>query len=75
MTLIQNLATHDDEYVTVSELAVYWKVSERSIHYWVAQGALPSKKFGRLVRIRTVDALAYGRRPEPVFVPVVGGDL
>ena len=51
------------KFVTVSELADYWHVSERSIYRHILKGALPVVRigpFGRL-RIRTRDALSYGR--------------
>ena len=51
------------KFVTVSELAGYWRVSERTVYRHILKGALPVVRigpFGRL-RIRTRDALRYGR--------------
>lgn len=60
---IQNIASHSGEFVTVSELAHYWHVSERTIYRHILKGALTAVRigpYGRL-RLRTRDALEYGR--------------
>lgn len=63
MLKVQDLTSHAGEFVTVSELARYWHVSERTIYRHILKGALPAVRigpFGRL-RLRTRDALNYGR--------------
>ena len=63
MLKVQDLTSHPVKFVTVSEVAHYWHVSERTIYRHILKGALPVVRigpFGRL-RIRTGDALNYGR--------------
>lgn len=63
MAKVHDLGNHFGEFVTVSELARYWRVSGRTIYRHILKGALPAVRigpFGRL-RLRTRDALNYGR--------------
>lgn len=70
MTGIRDLDTHPATHVTVAELAAYWRVTDRAIHYWVAKGSLPAVRTGRLIRIRTEDARRFGRPKEIVTGPL-----
>ena len=70
MTMIVDLSTHSEKHVTVAELAAYWRVSERSVHYYVAKGALKASRVGRLIRIRTEDARLFGRPRDITMGPI-----
>jgi excisionase family DNA binding protein len=70
MSPITDLAKHPETYVTVAELARYWRVAERTVQYQVQKGALPATRVGRSIRIRTVDARAFGRIEDVVTGPV-----
>lgn len=60
-----SLATRDADdapAVSVSRLAAFWGVSERTIRRDIAKGALPAYRLpGGQIRIRTADARRYGR--------------
>jgi excisionase family DNA binding protein len=59
---IQNLATHAAPYVTVRELAEYWRVSQRQIRQRIATGHLSGLRLGpRICRISVASALAFER--------------
>ena len=63
MAKVDDLRAHSGEFVTVSELAHYWHVSERTIYRHIFKGALPAIRigpFGRL-RLKIRDGLNYGR--------------
>jgi excisionase family DNA binding protein len=70
MTKIRNLDTHDEPMVTPSELAAYFRVTERAIYALIGKGALPALKVGKCWRIRTADARALGRIEEPITGPI-----
>ena len=70
MSPIRDLEHHPEAYVTVAELASYWRVTERTVQYQVQKGALQATRVGRSIRIRTVDAQAYGRIEDVVTGPV-----
>ncbi len=74
MTMIVDLANHPEKYVTVAELAAYWRVSERAVHYYVAKGALPASRVGRLIRIKTEDAQRFGRPGDIVTGPIASSN-
>ena len=59
MSVIQDLRTHPDAFVSVKELADYLNVSPRHIQRQIEKGALPARKFGRTIRIATPDARRY----------------
>lgn len=62
---IQNLTTHAAPYVTVRELADYWRVSQKQIRQRVADGHLSGLRLGpRICRISVVSALAFERASE-----------
>ena len=60
---IVDLATHPDAYVTVSQLARYWKVHPETVRRQILKGALRKTQIGTAIRIATKDALAYGTPP------------
>jgi len=65
---IHNLADHDVPYVTVRELAEYWRVSQKQIRRRVAAGHLSGLRLGpRLWRITVASALAFERASELAF--------
>lgn len=63
MRRLENLESHPEPYVTVSELADYWLVGRKQIYKQIDAGTLPAIRLGpRLLRIRTADALEFERR-------------
>lgn len=42
-------STHD--YLTISEVAARFRVSERTVRRWIANGEIPAVRKGRSVRI------------------------
>jgi hypothetical protein len=62
---IHNLADHSVSYVTVRELAQYWRVSQKQIRRHVAAGYLQGLRLGpRLCRITVASALAFEQASE-----------
>jgi excisionase family DNA binding protein len=60
---IRDLAAHTACYVTIAELAEYWRVSRQQIYKSIESGALEAIRLGfRLYRVRTSAALEYERR-------------
>jgi excisionase family DNA binding protein len=60
---LQNLKSHEAAYVTIGELAEYWRISRKQIYKQIDAGTLPAIRLGpRLLRIRTVDAVEFERR-------------
>lgn len=43
------------ELLTVKEYAAWYRVTERTVYKWVADGAVPVRRVGRLVRILSDD--------------------
>jgi excisionase family DNA binding protein len=66
----------DDEFMTVTEVAVMMRVTERSVFNVKARKELRAYKFGGALRFRRSDVLAYAARKaeieltEPVTVNV-----
>ena len=60
---IFDLAADDDHYVTVTELARYWKVSVDTVYRDIKKGALQAYRVGSSgkIRVRVEDARQYGR--------------
>jgi excisionase family DNA binding protein len=57
---IRDLATHPLAFVSVGELASYWRISRRQIYKQIDAGTLPAIRLGpRLFRIRTSVARAF----------------
>jgi excisionase family DNA binding protein len=61
-----DLATDSDYYVTVTELARYWKVSVDTVYRDIKKGALRAYRVGSSgkIRVRVEDARQYGRPSE-----------
>jgi excisionase family DNA binding protein len=61
-----NLDTHAERFILVSELAEYWRVSERTIYRDIEKGALIAVRVGGggKLRIPIQAARAYGKRFE-----------
>ena len=60
---LQNLKSHQAAYVTIGELAEYWRISRKQIYKQIEAGTLPAIRLGpRLLRIRTADAVEFERR-------------
>ena len=57
---IQDLKTHPRAYVSLTELAAYWRVSRRYLYKQIQNGTLPALQFGsRSFRISVRTALAF----------------
>jgi excisionase family DNA binding protein len=62
---IHDLANHTAPYVTVRELAEYWRVSQKQIRQRVSAGHLSGLRLGpRICRISVTSALAFERASE-----------
>lgn len=57
--VILDLATHDEVYLALEQLARLWNVELPTLRKWVREGALPGKRVGRVLRVKTADALAF----------------
>jgi hypothetical protein len=58
--MIIDLQTHPEPYVTMSELADYWRVSRKQIDKQIEAGTLRTTLVApRLRRIRTLDAIRF----------------
>jgi excisionase family DNA binding protein len=56
------LAEPADPYLTLTEAATRFRISERTLRRRIADGSLPVRQFGgRLIRIRLSDLEALGR--------------
>ena len=65
MSLIIDLATHGEPYVTIPDLAIYWHVHRRTIYRDIAKGALrPHYLPSGYMRIAIEDARSYGKPQE-----------
>ena len=72
---INNLANHAAPYVTVRELADYWRVSQKQIRRRVAEGRLSGLRLGpRICRISVASALAFERASEQALVQPARND-
>ena len=60
---IRELSTHPEAYVSVGDLASYWRVSRKYIYKLIDAGSLPAIQLGeRLFRIPTEGAWAFETR-------------
>lgn len=57
--IIRSLKDHPHTFVSVKELADYMEVSPRWIQYRIEKGALPARKFGRIIKIQITDAQRF----------------
>ena len=59
---IEDLSTHPEPYVTVSQLARYWRVSAKHVHKQIKLGLLGGVRLGpRTLRIGTAEAIRFER--------------
>ena len=66
---IHDLANHAAPYVTVRELAEYWRVSQKQVRQRVAAGHLSGLRLGpRICRISVASALAFERASAQALV-------
>ena len=63
MSRILDLNRYDEPFVTVEELAEYWRVSDDTIRRDIAKGALIVLRVGpmRQIRIPIAEARRYGQ--------------
>ena len=53
---------------TVEEVAGFLRVTQRAVQGWIKRGELPAVRYGRLLRVRQADLVAFGAdspRPTP----------
>jgi excisionase family DNA binding protein len=48
-------ADRDESFLTVAEVAEWFKVNQQTVRNWIDQGRLPAVRVGRRVRIRRSD--------------------
>ncbi len=67
MGRILDLDRHDEAFVSVTELAAYWCVHEKTIRRDIDKGALRVVRVGSsgLIRIPIAEARRYGRPDDP----------
>jgi excisionase family DNA binding protein len=59
---IRDLQQHPEPYVTVGELAEYWRMSRKQIYKQIEGGTLHAIKLGpRLLRISIAQAISFER--------------
>ena len=47
-------------FYTTQEVAHALRVSQKTVQVWVRSGALPARRYGRLIRIRQAELAAFG---------------
>jgi excisionase family DNA binding protein len=47
-------------YFTTDEVARLLRVTQRAVQKWVRTGRLPARRYGRVLRIREADLVAFG---------------
>lgn len=63
LATIADLSAWPHPYVCPSQLARYLSVSRRTVYHWITKGALPARKVGGslLIRTRVARSFADGR--------------
>jgi hypothetical protein len=56
---IIDLDTHPEPYVTMSDLADYWRVSRKQVYKQIESGMLRATVLGPMLRICTIDAIRF----------------
>jgi hypothetical protein len=56
---IIDLDTHPEPYVTMSDLAEYWRVSRKQVYRQIENGMLRATVLGPMLRICTIDAIRF----------------
>lgn len=74
MVMIGDLANHPEKYVTVAELAAYWRVSERTLRYHIQLGSLRATRVGGKWRVDVKDARAFGRPNDIITGPIASAN-
>ena len=65
MSIILDLATHSEPFVSVTDIATYWQVNRSTIYRDIAKGALtPHYMPSGYIRIAIEEARAYGKPQE-----------
>ena len=59
---IIDLETHPEPYVTMSDLADYWRVTRKQVYKQVETGMLKATVLGPMLRISTIDAIRFEDR-------------
>jgi len=54
-------ASQGGQYYTTQEVAAVLRVSQRTVQEWVRRGNLTAVRYGRLLRVRQSDLLAFGQ--------------
>jgi excisionase family DNA binding protein len=54
-TFVAMSANQDESFLTVAEVADWFKVNQQTVRNWIDQGRLPAVRVGRRVRIRRSD--------------------
>jgi excisionase family DNA binding protein len=49
------------QYYTTQEVAQVLRVSQRTVQEWIRTGNLTAVRYGRLLRVRQADLLAFGQ--------------
>ena len=45
---------------TIEEVAGFLRVTQRAVQLWIKRGELPAVHYGRLLRVRQADLVAFG---------------
>jgi hypothetical protein len=56
---IVDLETHPEPYVTMTDLARYWRISQKQVYRQIETGMLRATVLGPMLRICTLDALRF----------------
>lgn len=59
---IADLATHDQAFITIEQLAEHLAVERRQILKWIRCETLPAYQFGRRYRIKLSEAVVFVMR-------------
>ena len=49
-----------DQLYTTAEVAKLLRVSQRTVQVWIREGQLTAVRYGRLLRVRQADLVAFG---------------
>jgi excisionase family DNA binding protein len=50
---------------TIHDVATLLHVSPRAVQDWIKDGLLPAIRYGKLLRVREADLVAFGQRTAP----------
>ena len=65
------MASPMGQLYTIEEVARFLRVTQRAVQVWIKRGELPAVRYGRLLRVRQADLVAFGevlnqRTPPPL---------